>query len=142
MQERTDTPVRALWSAAYHGDRPTVARLIAEGVDINIWDRYGRTALSFAAEGNHLQIARDLLAAGAWVDPHEDGDVFTTPLISAAEHGHFEMAALLLQHGANPTHHGGTPVATADFYGRRYSALSGLLQKAEDDWRRSHPRNP
>lgn len=139
MQERHDTPATALWIAAANGDRETVARLLAEGVDVNVWDRRGRTALSFAAGGNHLDIALDLLRAGAWIDPHEDGDAFTTPLIAAAERQHHDMAVLLLKHGANPTHRGGVPVAAADFYARsndpKGQALSAMLQKAEDEWR-------
>lgn len=140
MQERTDTPANALWTAAHHGDQETVRRLIEQGVDVNVWDRHGRTALSLAAAGNRLAVAKELIAAGAWVDPHEEGDTCMTPLMCAAEHGHHQMVVLLLRHGADPTRHGGVSIATADYYARgatpERKALSALLQTAEDEWRK------
>jgi ankyrin repeat protein len=81
MQQKSGTPASALWSAAHSGDREGVRRLIAEGVDVNTWDRYGRSALIFAIEAGHGEIARELVSAGAWVDPHEDYDVYDSPLI-------------------------------------------------------------
>jgi ankyrin repeat protein len=142
MQELTDTPASALRTAAFRGDREIVQHLIKEGVDVNVWDRHGRTALSLAAGAGHVEIIEHLLDAGAWIDPHEDGDVFPTPLISAAEKGQIEAVELLLKRGANPTHMGGIPIATADFYARcnhpDKEGLSAMLRSAEDAWRRKH----
>src|ERR1700679_426448 len=94
MQNRTDTPSSSLWQASFGGDRGTVARLIAEGVDVNVWDEHGRRALSFAASAGHQAIAKDMLQVGAWVDPHEDYDLYMTPLALAAERGDMEMVSL------------------------------------------------
>jgi ankyrin repeat protein len=136
MQDRIDTPAAALWSAAYTGDLPAVERLIVEGVDVNVWDRHGRNALTFACAGGYVEMARRLLAAGAWVDPFQDDGVFMTPLMCAAETGHIEIAELLLDHGADPTKHGGVSLCTAEYYARHpHGYLAAILRRAEDQWR-------
>lgn len=141
MQERTDTPAAALWCAAYSGNLAIVRRLIAEAVDVNIWDRHGRNALTLAAQAGHLEIARALLAARAWIDPFEDDDEFMSPLMYAARAGRFEMVELLLANGADPTLHGGPARMTAEQYARRdcpqARLLAAILRNAEDGWRRS-----
>lgn len=144
MQERYDTPATALWSAAYHGNRALVEHLIAEGVDVNLSDRYGRSALIWAATGGYFELAKVLIAAGAWVDPYDDYSLFMSPLMCAAETGHIEIVDLLLAHGACPVRYGGWSQTTAQRYVRGDSAdarlLSAVLLHAEDEWRRAHPR--
>lgn len=142
MQEKLDTPAMALWSAVYHADRALVERLLSEAVDVNVWDAHGRSALTFAASGGHLEIARVLIEAGAWVDPFDDYSTFMTPLMCAAEAGHLEMVDLLLEKGANPIHYGGWSLRTAEGYARgktpEQRLLSAVLRRAEDEWRRKH----
>ncbi|MGC4071052.1 MAG: ankyrin repeat domain-containing protein [Nibricoccus sp.] len=138
MQERTDTPASALWAAAYQGDEAGVRRLLAEGLDVNVWDRHGRSALTFAIKGGHLSIVRRLLEAGAWADPFEEGDIFKSPLMCAAEEGHLEIVETLLSLGADPTKHGGIGVCTAEFYARaRHPYVAAILLRAEDKWRQA-----
>jgi ankyrin repeat protein len=144
MQDRRDTPAVAFWCAAHGGDIETVLRLIAEGVDVNVWDEYGRSALTFAAAAGHLEIVRALVRAGAWVDPFEEGSVFMTPLMCAAERGHLAIAEYLLDEGADPTRHGGVSICTAEYYARHdHGYLAAILRRAEDQWRRreSNPQN-
>jgi ankyrin repeat protein len=137
MQERTDTPAAALWSAAYSGDIRTVERLIREEVDVNLWDRHGRSALTFAVTSGHFEIVRVLVEAGAWVDPFDEGSIFMTPLMCAAEHGYTEIAEFLLDHGADPTRHGGFCICTAEYYARgTHGYLAAILRRAEDQWRK------
>jgi ankyrin repeat protein len=141
MQNRTDTPAKALWSAAYNGDLPGTERLIAEGVDVNVWDQHGRSALTFASAGGHLHVVRRLVSAGAWVEPFQEDSVFMTPLMCAAEGGHIETAEFLLDHGADPTKHGGFSLCTAEYYARgRHGYLAAILRRAEDNWRSSKSR--
>lgn len=138
MQERKDTPAVALWCAAYAGDLALVERLIAEGVDVNVWDGYGRSALTFAADGGHLAVARRLVAAGAWADPFGEDSVYLTPLMCAADRGHVEMAEYLLECGADPTRQGGAAFRTAEAYARgQHDFLAAILRRAEDEWRRA-----
>jgi ankyrin repeat protein len=138
MQQKSGTPASALWSAAHRGDQEVVRHLIAEGVDVNTWDRYGRSALTFAAAEGHAEIARDLVRAGAWVDPHEDYDVYDSPLTCAACRGDRGMVEFLLAEGADPTRHAGVSQQTAEDLARgMFPEVSAILAKAEDEWRRS-----
>jgi ankyrin repeat protein len=114
------TPATALRNAAYAGDVIQVRKLLLEGVDPNVTDKHGRTALSHAAGRGHVVIVESLLAGGAWVDPHEDYDVDETPLIAAAENGHMEIVKKLVAAGANPSFHAGVSQRTAESYARNH----------------------
>ena len=100
MQEKLGTPASALWSAAHVGDLGAVEHLIAEGVDVNVWDLWGRSALFFAASAGHLNVASVLVNAGAWVDPHDDYDIYDSPLVGASSNGHAAVVTYLLGAGA------------------------------------------
>lgn len=112
----TTSPAALLRTAAYHGDLPTLRRLIDEGVDLNVWDKWGRTALSLAAGQGHFTVVELLLQRGAWVNPHEDYDTYQTPLYAAAENGHLDIVKLLLSEGANPQLHVGVSQRTPSEY--------------------------
>ena len=118
LEENPQTPAALLRAAAYNGDSVLVRRLIDEGVDVNVWDNWGRTALSFASREGHVEVVRILVTANAWVDPHEDYDTFETPLIAAAEEGHLEIVKCLIAAGADPSVHAGVSQGTAEFYAR------------------------
>ncbi len=122
-----------MWAAAEK--HPAVVQLlIAHGADVNArsrvfdytalmpkqgsvpmnYPRGGFTALLFAARQDDLASTRALLNAKADVnlaDP--DG---TTPLIEAIVNFHFDLAAFLLDHGADPNardHNGRSPLYAA-----------------------------
>jgi ankyrin repeat protein len=114
-----ETPAALLRTAAYAGDLTLVENLLREGVDPNVFDQHGRTALSHAAGQGHGLIVDALLAAGAWVDPHEDYDTHETPLMTAVVGGHFEIVKKLIAAGANPSWHVGVSQANAQFYARQ-----------------------
>jgi ankyrin repeat protein len=61
----------------------------------------GMTPLLFTAREGHVASATALLAAGANVNHTRDGDL-TTPLLMATLNGHFDLARLFLDHGADP----------------------------------------
>jgi ankyrin repeat protein len=141
MQERTDTPAAALWCAAHAGDDGAVDRLLAEGVDVNVWDKHGRSALTFAVMGGRFEMVRKLVGAGAWVDPFEEDTIFMSPLMCAAERGYLEIVEFLLDRGVDPTRRGGYSLCTAEYYARgAHPYLAAILLRAEDEWRRSKPR--
>lgn len=118
-----------LRNLAYKGTAPEAKRLLLEGVDPNVQDERGRTALSLAAGQGHIEMVRVLLAGGAWVDPHEDYDTYETPLMAAAKNGHLEIVKLLVEAGANPFYHVGVAQRTAESYARsnRHSQIVEYL---------------
>ena len=129
-EDEQGSPAQALRNAAYNGNLPVISRLIEEMVDVNVWDQWGRTALSLAAGRGHAEIVAFLIASDAWVDPHEDYDTYETPLIAAAENGHLAIVQKLIEAGANPRIHGGLAQSTAEFYarGNGHAAVSAYLK--------------
>jgi len=81
----------------------TVRALVALGADVRNGDGLNRPVLSMAMLGNHIEIARLLLAAGADVNRVGDFPVAGTTalhLASYIDHGDTQMIDLLLQAGA------------------------------------------
>lgn len=73
--------------------------LLEEDVEVNGAERYGYTALIWAADGGYTDIVNLLLGHGASVDLATVRDY--TALIFAASKGHVEVVKTLLLHGAD-----------------------------------------
>ncbi|MCD6030302.1 MAG: hypothetical protein K0S78_2476 [Thermomicrobiales bacterium] len=92
-----------LIEAARVGDTAAVERLLAEGASVFARDATGQTALIAAAWGNHLDAACALIEAGADVNVQDAAQESSldsyngTGLIRAAERGHFDVVARLLE---------------------------------------------
>jgi truncated hemoglobin YjbI len=86
-----------LHDAATAGEAELAAALIRFGADRDAREPEGHTPLYYASNGS---VARVLLSAGASVDV-TSGPTRGTPLHQAARRGHAEVAAALLDHGAN-----------------------------------------
>ncbi|KAJ7658970.1 hypothetical protein B0H17DRAFT_1096429 [Mycena rosella] len=83
----------AIVQAASDGDIDRVARLISLGMDVNVVDRWGWSALSMCGYGGHVAIARLLLDRGAKIDNVDvDGD---TPKSLATQRGHADLVIML-----------------------------------------------
>jgi ankyrin repeat protein len=101
----------ALMWAAHHGHAAVVAALIAAGADFRSPVDTGFTPLLFAARTGRADVIRVLLTAGVDLNeatkPAKKGTnkqprAGTSALLIAVENGHFELAAQLLDLGANP----------------------------------------
>ena len=71
-----------------------VVALIGEGVDVNVTDAMGKSALLLAAGNGHVEVVRALLDAGA--NPNLAYTSGATALHWAALNGHAEVVAMLL----------------------------------------------
>jgi uncharacterized protein len=100
-----------LFGAAKSGNVTAIEGALAAGADVNAFDyserKNGRTALSYAAQNNHPDAIRALVAAGAQVNLANNTGY--TALHHAAEAGAVEAAKTLLELGAdkNLRHLGG-----------------------------------
>ena len=89
-------------------------RVLGAGVDVDLTDEHGDTALSLAAHRGHVEVCSALIEAGADVD--HANHMGSTPLFWASIRGHLNVCELLLQAGANVNHvhsWGGTALSWA-----------------------------
>ena len=93
-------PDRRLADAVQARDFETARELLAGGVDVNVPQGDGATALAWAAHWDERGLAADLLAAGA--DAGAPNDLGVTPLMLAADNGSVPVVELLLDAGADP----------------------------------------
>jgi uncharacterized protein len=89
-----------MWAAA-ENNAAVVKLLVAAGADLKARSRGGAlTALLFAVRGGNIDATRVLLDSGVNVnEPMPDG---TSPLLLAIINAHYELAAFLLDRGADP----------------------------------------
>lgn len=88
------------FEAAKNGDKPTLELLLNKGIDPNIQDSVGRTALVFAVDTKNSGIVRLLMKHKA--DPNIPNQRGQTALMWASGNGYLDMVQLLLEHRADP----------------------------------------
>ena len=98
QDETASTPTRALWKIAETDNTDQVEDLLANGVDINVGNVHGTTALMRAASNGRIRMVHSLLSHGA--DPNRSRNDGFTPLHLAAFFGHAEVVRVLVEHGA------------------------------------------
>lgn len=99
----------ALMWAAGEGHAEVVQTLVESGAEVDAQSNGGFTALLFAAREGHIPVVRTLLEAGANLAQSlqrrgRGGEVSDglDPFLLAAGNAHYELAALLLDRGADP----------------------------------------
>ncbi|WP_426130674.1 ankyrin repeat domain-containing protein [Pararhizobium sp. PWRC1-1] len=91
-----------LLRAVIENDKSTVDLLLEKHADPNKSDRRKMTPLHYAALYKHIDVARALINAGAFVDAQDQGG--STPLAYAASNrrdGYLQMVKLLVAGGAD-----------------------------------------
>lgn len=89
--------VNGLCWAASQGDLPGIQALVARGVDLNISDYDGRTALHLASSEGHAMVVEELVARGVNVNPVDRWG--NTPLDDALRGGHTGVVEILEKAG-------------------------------------------
>ncbi len=128
-----------LAEAVRSGQRAEVLKMIAEQpASLNTPEADGSTALLWAAHLNDLELAQQLLRAGA--NPNVQNKLKSTPLAEAAFNANAEMIRALLDAGANPDTagpDGQTPLMlvarTADVAGAKALLDKGADPNATED---------
>lgn len=115
-----------------------LALLLTNRAEVMLRNPFGETPLAMAASLGLTSKARQLIAAGAEVNPAGAANSGTaTPLYYAVSGGHREVAALLLEQGANPNvrmlsgQEGVTPLMIAASKGDAEMVALLLKHKAE-----------
>nr|CDS29293.1 ankyrin repeat domain containing protein 39 [Hymenolepis microstoma] len=85
---------RGVWGCAINNRKERLLRLIEQGADINAQDKYGFTALHYAARNGKLEICDMLLKFGANISAATRGGG-ATPLHRAAFMGHLDIIKLI-----------------------------------------------
>jgi ankyrin repeat protein len=120
-------------SAAAAGDEAKLQSFIQSGIDINVTNKYGYSALMWAAGQGRSNIVQSLLSRGAVIDKtSSDG---STALFFAAQEGRMNVVPLLLAKGASLKARkadGWTPFICAAAYNQVELLEFFLLEKGVD----------
>ncbi|XP_022908719.1 ankyrin repeat domain-containing protein 39 [Onthophagus taurus] len=92
---------RGIWASAQCGDLERCQKLVKTGVDVNVEDNFGYTALHYSARHGKLDVCKWLLRENAKVDAKTRSGG-ATPLHRACTTGHLEVVRLLLTYKADP----------------------------------------
>jgi hypothetical protein len=92
---------RDLIAAARRGDAAEIARLLAQGAEVDARDGANRTALHHATEANRIAAAVALIEAGADVNASDGASIDHTPYLIAGARGRLEILSPMLAHGAD-----------------------------------------
>ncbi|CAH8430157.1 unnamed protein product [Heterobilharzia americana] len=88
-----------LCEATRQGDIKAISKSIANGVNINFFDGFGKTALHYAARNGNFESVKLLVANKAIVNISDSNG--TTPLHLAAKGNHVRVVKFLLMSGAD-----------------------------------------
>jgi ankyrin repeat protein len=101
-------------------------------INVNMKDKFGWTALFFAADTNNINLAKFLVRKGADINV-KDNEGFT-PLHEAVVKNSYEVAKFLIEKGANVNakdNYGYTPLHIASLYGNPKMVLLLIKHKAD-----------
>jgi len=93
---------KVLIKAAKEGNLELIRQQVEKGVNIDSIDFPTGTALCAAAENNQIEAAKVLIELGADLEKTDNSPMPMTALFKAVSNEHYEMASLLLAHGADP----------------------------------------
>lgn len=129
-----DAADRRLLAATTAGDRAGAAAALKAGARIEARDARGATALLLAVIGNHVDLGRDLIAAGA--DINAQADNRDTPWLLAGADGRVPLLRAMLATGrvdyTKRNRYGGNALIPAAHHGH-VEAVRFLLAESKVD---------
>ncbi len=141
-----DPKVVALVEAAWRGDADKVAKLAAEGADVNMVGKGGVIPLMWALKNKNVAGVEALLKAGANPNYYNKEYDFLSPIALVSGGDEPKMLELLLKYGGNPNNPNGKnfddrPLTIAANQGRleniKILLAAGAELNAHDDYRES-----
>ena len=122
-----------LLEAAASGDAARVTELLSDGARVDVRDAAKRTSLLLATRGDHVDVARALIAAGA--DVNAKDNIRDTPFLYAGAEGRDAILRMILDTGRanvkDTNRYGGTALIPAAHHGHP-GAVRILLGTAID----------
>jgi len=115
---------KQLVSTSQEDNADRIKELFKAGANLSAYDKYGITALMYAAESNYIKTVRTLISLGADVNFRNSKNT-QTALMQAAWNNHIKITKLLLDHDADPN--------IRDKYGRTaliYACYDGHTETA------------
>lgn len=123
------------WTAVLAGDGGRLRYMLRDGIDVDIRDAEGWSALMFAALDGRVDLALPLISHGADINARSFGGFAgMTPLMIASSRGHYDFVKLLLDYTADFRQvgpFGGTALAFASFHGH-LSVMRLLIDRGAD----------
>lgn len=122
-----------LIDATNKGDLPRVQKLVEEGVDVNLRDSLGTTALMKACHQRHFSIVETLVSHGANLDLQDHDGM--TALMVALQSRCCPIVFYLMDKGANihlKNKHQETALHYACFYIHNMKVVRSLIKKGAD----------
>lgn len=119
--------------AAEHGNISKIKSLLESGIDINIIDNKGRTAVMIATYANDPETVKVLIDYGADIDIQDD--MKNNPFLYAGAEGFLEILRMTIDAGANPNllnRYGGTALIPASEHGY-VGVVRELLENTDID---------
>jgi ankyrin repeat protein len=101
VNHKMDQLNQALLAAAAKGDRETIAKLLADGADIDATDEKGRTSAMIAVHTNQLPVFLLLVEKGANINIRDDRS--DNPLLYAGAEGMLDFVKASVAAGADTT---------------------------------------
>ena len=100
VDKEADDGLTALRIACQNNLPSTAAQLLRAGAGPDGTASSGNP-LTIAAQLGHVDVATELIEAGAWLDAHSPEPIDATPLLMAASQGQVAMVRLLVEAGAS-----------------------------------------
>jgi len=129
LQQKNTMGASLLHTAVFQGNTNLAMFLIDQGIDVNLQDENGDTALHYCAEHNRLEIAAYILVHNGrldMADKHSNQPLWTAVSNDKGMNKRIEIVRLFLDHGADKEH-ANKVNRTPAFIAARYKNLSELF---------------
>jgi ankyrin repeat protein len=131
--------VERLHRAAFDGDIPEMARLVAAGYSLELFDDLEKAPLHYAVENDQLEAVKWLLDHGANINSNNEPKIGETALCIAAQGLSLQVVEFLLKRGADPDINGWMGLTARIRAHRRKDAVGQNIATLIEKYRPARP---